>query len=131
MFRKDMAAKMYKVLKPFVFRGVQYMPGNTADGLFDPVKAQCIPSKLGILIRQQILGDEGPSLAEAIKEVVAQQEVAEQPAEPISDGEAAADEQEEGTDEQEGEEQEQEPEVEQEPEPAPAPAKSKRQSRRN
>ena len=61
MFRKQMSATKYKVLKSFVFRGVQYEPGGT----FDPVAAQCVPHKLGNLLRQRILGDLGPSLTEA------------------------------------------------------------------
>ena len=69
MFRKEMSAKKYKVLKPFVFRGVQYTPSEKdGEGVFDPVAAQCVPHKLGNLLRQRLVGDLGPSLAVALKE---------------------------------------------------------------
>ena len=85
MFRKEMAAKNYKVLKTFVFRGVQYEPGET----FDPVDAQCIPSKLGILMRQRLLGDEGPSLTEALKKATPPASPRKQDAEDNSDAKSA------------------------------------------
>lgn len=70
MFRKGVSTNKYKVLKPFVFRGVQYAPSDKdGEGVFDPVTAQCVPHKLGALLRQRYLGDLGPSLIEALKEV--------------------------------------------------------------
>ena len=65
MLNRDTVARTYKVCKALVFRGIQYAPGDE----FDPVKAQCVPSKLSALIRQRILGDIGPDLAEALAEV--------------------------------------------------------------
>ena len=67
MRKNNLVAESYRVSKPFVFRGVQYVPGDT----FDPVQAQCVPVKLNNLIRQRILGDNGPDLVEALRDASA------------------------------------------------------------
>ena len=84
MFRKQMTAKLYKVLKPLTFRGIEYKPGDS----FDPVKAQCVPVKLNNLIRQRILGEDGPDLAESIKQAAPVTMVHKQPADAVSDADA-------------------------------------------
>ena len=103
MLNRDTVAKTYKVCKPLVFRGISYAPGD----VFDPVKAQCVPSKLSAFIRQRILGDVGPDLAEALREAqteaAAVETTSEATSEASSDAAAAA----------EGEAGTQQPEAEQ------------------
>lgn len=81
MIRNNVAARTYEVIKEFVFRGLKYKPGDS----FDPLKAQCVPAKLTNLIRQRYLGDDGPSLAKAIKHTQAPAPANEPPAEGNSD----------------------------------------------
>ena len=63
MFKNNITARSYQVLKEFVFRGVQYVPGST----FDPVDAQCPPIRLATLVRQRILGEDGIDLPQALQ----------------------------------------------------------------
>lgn len=87
MLNRDTVARTYKVCKPLVFRGIQYVPGDE----FDPIRAQCVPSKLGALIRQRILGDIGPDLAEALRDVQTEAAATEAAAEVTSDGSSDTD----------------------------------------
>ena len=63
MFNNNITARSYLVLKEFVFRGVQYIPGS----IFSPVDAQCPPIRLATLVRQRILGEDGIDLPQALR----------------------------------------------------------------